>query len=152
MNQTAHTILLGTRNGLSIKASKWMTVAIGLLYSFSGILKFSNQGFSFESIGWFIFGIGFVIGAFLVFTPNRLSPKIVLDRDRITFKSRVFASSTHLKWEDIQSIKMGSYELTFLMKNGTTQQFNYRSNAEVSIAMKQALRNAADERRVVVVD
>ena len=149
------TILIGVNNRFSDNANKWVFILLGLLFLTNGIINIYNN---FEPFGRIfgvlviIAGLWYIFYGIFGFTENsKLAPKVKVDESMIELKNSLWKSSTKLDWSELSSIKFGSYEVIFQLKDSSNS-FSYNSNADVSITIKQTIRDFAERKNIEVIE
>lgn len=143
------TVILGTKNVISNKASKWISIIIGMLYIVLGSLKTYEQGSSFDSLGWLVLGIGLLLYGLLVFAPTSLTPKMRINNNQVGLKNKIFGKTTDVMWKDVQSIEFGQFMITFKLKD-REEVLTYNSNPDASIEIKSSIRELAESKNIQV--
>jgi len=97
------------------------------------------------------------LGIFMIITPLFLlseksifSPKVKITNEHVLLKNGFWSRSKKLPWATIQQIVFGSYKIIFQM-NEKNHIFQYDSDSEVSIQIKNALREGAEEKNIPVI-
>jgi hypothetical protein len=143
------TVILGSKNVISNKASKWISMIIGIMYLVLGSVKTYEQGSSFDSLGWLFLGACFLLYTLLVFSATPLTPKMRISDIKIELKNKIFGKTTIVMWTDVQSIEFGQFMITFKLKD-RDQVLNYDSNPDASIAIKSLIREIAESKNIQV--
>jgi hypothetical protein len=149
------TILIGMNNKFSASANKWLFSLTGLLFLVNG--GFNIYSNNLEPFG-LILGILMLIGGcYYVFyglfgfsENSKFASKLKVDDLTIELKNSLWKPSTKLKWSQLSSIKFQSYEIIFQLGNSSSS-FSYNSNSDVSIAIKQTIRDFAERKNVEVI-
>lgn len=152
---TSKTILIGMNNKFSSRANKGLFVFLGLLFFLQGLM-----GFFREEIAWWrwlfgiimvVGGISYVIYGFLAFSQNsKQAPRIIVDHEFIGLKHSIWKRAIQLSWSEVTSIEFKKFEVVF-QGGEASKSFSYASNADVSIEIKQALREVAEEKGIEVI-
>lgn len=149
------TILIGHNNKFSAYANKWLFILMGILFLVNGGLNISYYPQEIlrplfgiltlmSGIFYFFYGlIGFSVN-------SKYSLKVKVDKSTIELKNSLWKASTKLNWSDISSIQFQPFEVIFGLKD-TSNSFSYASNADVSIEIKQTLREFAESRGIEVI-
>lgn len=149
------TIIIGMNNKFSAAANKW-------LFSLTGLLFFVNGGFNIYANH--IEPIGLVLGVLMLFggcyymfyglfgfsKNSKFACKVKVDDSTIELKNSFRKPSTKLKWTQLSSIKFQPYEIIFQLGNSSCS-FAYNSNSDVSIAIKQTIRDFAEQKNIEVI-
>lgn len=143
------TILLGEKGMISSKISKWLLGILGLLWFAFGTLKIYADGVSIGSIGYIIIGLILIVYSVLIFTANPFAPKVSISENEIKIKRKVFSRSVNILWTNIESIEFDQYLIVFNLKDGI-EEFDYSTNAEISIEIKSSIREAAENKHIEV--
>ena len=142
-------VILGSKNVISNKASKWISMIIGILYLVLGSVKTYEQGSSFDSLGWLVLGACFLLYGLLVFAANPLTPKMRISDIQVELKNKIFGKTTMVTWTDVQSIEFGQFMIIFKLKD-RVEVLNYSSNADASIEIKSLIREIAESKNILV--
>ena len=142
-------VILGSKNVISNKASKWISMIIGIMYLVLGSVKTYEQGSSFDSTGWLFLGACFLLYSLLVFTATPLTPKMRITDIQVELKNKIFGKRTKVMWTDVQSIEFGQFMIIFKLKD-RDEVFNYSSNTDASIEIKSSIRELADSKNIPV--
>ncbi|MEQ8240942.1 MAG: hypothetical protein RIA69_17125 [Cyclobacteriaceae bacterium] len=142
-------VILGSKNVISNKVSKWISMIIGTVYLILGSIKTYEKGSSFESVGWLLLGACFLIYGLLVFTATPLTPKMRINDVQVELKNKIFSKTTMVIWTDVQSITFGQFMIIFKLKD-RDEVFNYSSNADASIEIKSSIREIAKSKHIQV--
>ena len=154
-----NTILIGTNNNFSIKTNRWLFPITGLIFLTSGgtrlIYNFnaSNDAVIGLIIGILmsVIGVYYCIYGLTAFSTNsRLALRIKITDEFIEIKDRFLKPPIQLIWTDLKSIEFGQYKINFKME-GSNKALSYKSNVDVSIKIKQAIREMADKKKIEVV-
>ena len=149
------TIILGLSNKvntdrISIRVRFWLANSIGLIYFVLGTIKYYNSGSSFESWGWIILGVFFIIFGIIMFSNTPLTPKFKIDDNKLEFKNKIISKPVTLFWRKIQSIKFAPYEITFQLES-TDKIISYSSSPTSSIEIKTSIREVAESKNIPIV-
>jgi hypothetical protein len=86
------------------------------------------------------------------FSPNsRLALRIKVTDEFIEIKDKWLKPSIQLVWTNINSIEFGKYKIVFQLEE-SNKIFSYKSKANVSIKIKNLIREMADKKKIEVVD
>jgi hypothetical protein len=148
-------ILLGIPSQYSKKAPKISFIIIGLYLLLLGALNFSRPDQNtFDKLSMtanFIAGFLFIIYGQIAFSRKaKAAPKISINDDIIEYKTSLFKNARHIKWQDVHAIEFSSYRVDFKLAN-TTETLVYEANADVSIEIKESLREFAEAKNIEVV-
>ena len=126
----------------------------GLLFIFMGsVFLFDNVLQPWNTIaGVFaiLAGFGYIfLSPFKYSEKSRLFPKIKIDDDMIWAKTGFWSRPVVVRWEDIREIDLDSFKINFKLKK-SSQSFRYNCYPEISIALKNAIREEADLRGIKV--
>ena len=144
------TILLGEKGMISTKISKWLFTILGLLWLLLGIIRFYEDGAGTGSIAYLVIAFAFILYSILVFTVNPFAPKVILSDEEIVLKRKAFSSPVKILWNSIQSIEFNQYMIAFHSTEGV-EEFSYSTNADISIEIKTAIREIAEQKNIQVV-
>lgn len=143
------------RNGHTSKANFKLFMFTGLLFLVNGSFLIYNN--VVDPVG-LIIGILTILGAiyyimygyFTFSEKSKWAPKVIIENDHIQIKKKMFKPAATIVWERINKIIFGAYEITFDIE-GKSDVLNYDTSSEVSIELKEAIREAADEKGIEVV-
>ncbi len=150
------TILIGSGNQkFSLKAQRG-------LFFFAGAI-FVAQGFFYliTGMGWPMLSIPlsiliilggayhFFMGIAISSERSKYSPKVKLSDDEIVFRLEPFKANIVIQWADIRSISLMSYSLAFELAE-SRKVIKYRTSGEISIEIKEAIRDFAEQKGVIV--
>lgn len=149
------TFILGTNNKFSLKANRWLFFILGFVFLLNGVINVYVK--PLETIG-LVLGIAQIAaGIFNVFyawmglsEKSRLSPKISIDEDSIGLKKSFWSSNKKIRWSDISEIEFKAFELVFNL-NDSVEKFDYSSDSDTSISIKDTLREIAEGKNIEVV-
>ena len=150
-----NTILIGMNNRFSANANKWLFSITGLLFLMNGAWHIYTD--NFDPVG-VILGVLLIIGGLFYtlygifgFTEDsKFAPKVKIDESIIELKKSLWKSSTKLHWSDLSSIKFQPYEIIFHLKD-STKTFSYKSNADVSLSIKNTISVFAERKNIEVI-
>lgn len=125
---------------------------IGTIYFLIGSNKMYTSGPSVEAIGWMVTGFFIVVYRIVNFTTTFLTPRVTLDESKITLKNKFFGSRKLVGWSNINSIDFGQYVINFQLKAGGRETFSYRAHPDVSVEIKEAIREIANAKSIDVAD
>ena len=148
-------ILIGMNNKFSAKANKWLFSLTGLLFLVNGSFNLYNS--NLEPIG-LILGVLMIIGGLFYLSyglfgfseHSKFAPKVKVDESAIELKNSLWKPSVKLNWSDLSSIKFEPYEVIFDIKD-VSNSFSFNTNADVSVEIKQTIREIAERRNIEVV-
>jgi hypothetical protein len=149
------TILIGMNNKFSAKANKWLFLLTALIFFINGGFNiYSNNPEPFRLVLGILMLIGgcyYVFYGLFGFAENsRFASKGKVDDSTIELKNSFWKPSTKLKWAQLSSIEYKPYEIIF--KSGkSSSSFSYNSNADVSLAIKQTIRDFAERKNIEVI-
>lgn len=148
------TILIGMNNRFSVRVTRWLVCFTGLLLLSSGILQLYPEPGSRADL---LFGLLLVVtGIFYGFygltafsKKSRLALKVKVNKKAIELKNSFWKPSVSIAWEEIRSVELGNYEISFELGN-LRKVFQYNTNPEVSIEIKETIRDFAELRNIRV--
>lgn len=149
------TILIGRKNDYSVRANRWLFSILGFFFVLGGILRVIGKyygpfEFSF-GILQMLTGVYAIVFALFVFNKNsRFAPKVTVNDKFIEIKKGILKSPNKIMWSDIRRISYDSFEITFDM-GVTTEVFRYETASDISIEIKKAIREVADDMGIEVV-
>lgn len=149
------TVLIAKGNGYSARANRLIWIFIGIMFIINGtLLTIGNHEepfkFSFGVIE-FLFGLYALFYSIAVFSTNsKLAPRVKVDSDLIEVKKKMFGQVDRIEWDLIDKISFDSYSITFT-KEGVNKVINYDTTSEVSIEIKEAIRETADAKGIEVI-
>jgi hypothetical protein len=144
------TILLGEKGMVSAKASAWLLGILGLIWLILGSMEIYAQGASIGSSGYVLVGFIFILYSIIVFTVNPFAPKVTISDIEVKIKRKVFSTPINILWTSIQSIEFDQYMIA-LQLTDRVEEFSYRTNAEISIEIKSAIREVAENKNIQVI-
>jgi len=149
------TILIGVNNKFSAKANKWIFSLTGLVFLANGAFNIYSYHHKFFvlilSVLMLIGGAYYVFYGIFGFLGNStFALKVRVDESTIELKNNLWKPSTTLMWEDLSSIVFRPYEVIFQIQ-GSSHSFSYNSNIDVSIAIKQTIREFAERKNIEVI-
>lgn len=135
----------------SPKYEKWIFIFNGIINSAIGARTLFHPD---STLGWKIVGIALLIGGPFMIVYGVLlfwlSPKVCMDNQTISIKQRLFASPMRFSWDEIKEITYKPYELEFHLANDAARSVHLNTTAKTSLAIKQTLREFADEKQIAV--
>ena len=134
---------------------KAMYTLLGSLYIMMGVFQILSNQFKTISV---IIGIMLIIGgtAYIFLSPltfstkSRLALKVKINDTSFWAKTRLIGRPIEYKWADIKEIEFDSYVLRFKI-NKSTEIFRYHSTPEISIEIKNAIREVAASNGIPVI-
>ena len=149
------TFIIGFNNKFSLKANRWLFLITGLFFLLNGAINIYNR--SFEIVG-LILGILMLFGGvfylFYAFVgaskKSRFSPKVKVTDEFIVLKSSFLGKQITLSWSTITKIEFKPLALTFVSNNRSTD-FDYVTDADTSIEIKEHLRAMAESKNIEVI-
>jgi len=100
-----------------------LTILAGLGYLFLSPFKYSKEG--------------------------KFFPRVKIDEVSIWAKTGFWSRPVVVKWEDIREIDLDSFKINFKLKK-SSQSFRYNCYPEISIALKNAIREEANLKGIKV--
>ena len=85
-----------------------------------------------------------------VLLPLQTINRIVIDNNAILIKPDYLSSTRKFNWDEIEQIGLGSYLLEFQVKGKKKSVRTNTGNPSVSIAVKQAIREFAEEKNKAI--
>jgi len=148
------TILLGLHDRLSLKSTKMLYIASGILFLVNGFFQFLNpsHGIVGAIIGVLTISAAlfYLFLAFNGFSKNsKYAPKLEIDKDAIRFKTKPFKLAEEILWKEIKSIDLQSYQLNFNLGD-SQKKFSYTTTVEISRELKKAVREFAGDKNIEV--
>ncbi len=150
------TILLGYGNHeFSLKAQRRLYFFLGGLFVLMGISRFFGESeLSFFSIAISVLmmfaGVYHLSRAFAVSSAkSKYAPKVRLTEEFIEFRLDVFQANISINWADIRAITLMSYGLAFQLTE-SQRILKYRTSGKISIEIKEAIRDFAETKGIVV--
>lgn len=151
------TILLGSGGtpNFDIKVQKWNMIFFGILFLLQGysyLLKIDQGTWAKVMTGiTFMSGSYVIIFALLNFSrSSKFAPKVIVDETSIKFKPGLFKKYRYFNWQDIQSISFKSFRVDFKTEN-TVEILSYDCTSDISIDIKEAIREMAEKKNIEVV-
>jgi hypothetical protein len=149
------TILLGVAVQHSRKAPRIGFTFFGFYFIFYGAYYFSKLDNSLPELlfrGSFILvGLAYIIYAQIAFSKSsKFAPRISINDNTIEYKLGFFKKSFRISWADIQSIEFAPYRVLYKI-NDKIETLSYDTNAEVSIEIKETLREFAEAKKIEVI-
>ena len=144
------TILLGEKGMVSTKVSAWLLGILGLIYLVLGSMEIYEQGASIGSSGYLLLGFIFILYSIIVFTINPFAPKVTISDIEVTIKRKVFIAPINILWTSIHSIEFDQYMIALHLTD-RVEEFSYSTNAEISIEIKSAIREVAENKNIQVI-
>lgn len=136
---------------LSIKTTRIITTCIGAIYFLLFILSsnWDEPNFIPKYLN-LIFATFWIIYPQFMFNENSsFAPKVKISNDHIILKNDLWSRSKKIKWTDIKSIQFNSFRLYFTLREEQFT-FNYSSDADTSIQIKEALREIAKDKNITI--
>jgi hypothetical protein len=150
------TILLGLGNeGFSLKAQRVLYFFLGLMFLLQGAFSFTREApFSIWNI---LLTIAQVAGGavFLFFSfsmlsvSSKFSPKVRLTEELIEFRLGFFQANIVITWENIRAIEIRTYGVNFQLEE-SERRIDYTASAEISKEIKNAIKELAEKKNIVV--
>ena len=148
------TILLGIDNKFSSQFNKWLFRIIGLLFSVIGIhdlYSYTSKTNLILGVLIIVIGIYYSVYGLIGFSKkSKHAPKIKVNKTTIAIKNGLWKGNDKLEWADVHSIHFSTYNITFQLKNNSYS-FVYISNSDVSIKIKQTIREFALDKNIQVI-
>lgn len=148
-------ILIGENNKLSITATKWLSISMGLIWILLGAVNVMRAETLLElkSILGFVIIIAAIIAIFYGLTAfsenSKFALRLKVTDDYVEYKSAYLRAAARVNWNEIKEIKFDAYKIDFQL-NKEVKRFSYRSNPEVSKEIKQLLLQIAEEKSIPV--
>ncbi len=149
------TILLGLHEQFSRKTTRIFTALTGAIFTVNGtIMLFRDADLlaTFLGLSIIIAGIYSLFLAIVAFNRNStLAPRLEIHENEISYKKRVFGKFERITSEEILKVEFGQYLIRFIM-NKQEKVFSYTRNKEVSLEIKESIREWCKEKEIQVVD
>ncbi|MEQ8811959.1 MAG: hypothetical protein RIE59_23030 [Imperialibacter sp.] len=81
---------------------------------------------------------------------TRYVPRAELDDRLIKLKGSLWVTLTVLPWDEIASITYKTFDNNYQLRQGKEFEFEYRSNSETSIELKNLIREFAERKNIQV--
>jgi hypothetical protein len=150
------TILLGLGNeGFSLKAQRGLYFFLGLMFLLQGAFSFTREApFSIWNILLTIAqvagGAVFLFFSFLMLSvSSKFSPKVRLTEELIEFRLGFFQANIVITWENIRAIEIRTYGVNFQLEE-SERRIDYTASAEISKEIKNAIKELAEKKNIVV--
>jgi hypothetical protein len=150
------TILLGLGNeGFSLKAQRVLYFFLGLMFLLQGAFSFTREApFSIWNILLTIAqvagGAVFLFFSFLMLSvSSKFSPKVRLTEELIEFRLGFFQANIVITWENIRAIEIRTYGVNFQLEE-SERRIDYTASAEISKEIKNAIKELAEKKNIVV--
>lgn len=138
-----------------LRTNPWIFTVIGVLFLMNGITRFFRiEELSGMEYGLMVLNFGAGIYA-LLFTIIVLTdwlgtaPKVVVFNEGVLMKSKALASGRQIAWSEIKAITFHSYQIDFKLETEPVF-FNYRSSANTSKKIKDAIRDMAELKEIPI--
>ncbi len=128
---------------------------MGLMFMLSGTFRFMENNIdlvgSIFGATMMIAGVSAIFYGYAAFSESsKYAPRVKVDENVIELKNSFTKRVNRIKWIEVKKIEFDSYQLIFQLGEGELT-FNYVSNPDVSIEIKNLLREVAQERNIEVV-
>ena len=124
---------------------------MGLFQTASASSRIISGNYGSVEIIFLIVAILMVALAISMFPKFRFSPRVEIDSEEVKIKPDFFNRTSRLKWNSIETVKFGSYQLSFLLKDGSTETFILPGIKEISLDVKKAIREICEDREIEIV-
>ncbi len=148
------TILLGLHEQFTRKTTRILTALT------SGFLVIYGIGFLLQYTGLIplMLGAGSIVaGTYSLFlaviafrSKSKLAPRLEIRENEIAYKMRVFGKFEQITPNEILKVEFGQYLVRFIM-NKQEKVFSYTRNTEVSLEIKESIREWCEEKEIQVV-
>lgn len=98
----------------------------------------SGKTGTFE-VAFLVIFILIMVLAIAMFPKFNFSPRVVLTDSEIRIKPEIYNKMSTLNWNSMNKVQLGSYRLSFLLKDGSTQTFVLPRLKTISIRIKDAI-------------
>jgi hypothetical protein len=147
--------IIGMNNKFSANANRWGFILVGLVFLANGYFNIHRSNLSLLGIilGTLMFGGGIYYlfyGVFGFAESSRFSLKVKVDESAIELKNSFWKPSKKLHWVDLSVIQFQHYQIIFELKDQSIS-FSYNANPEISIAIKQTIREVAEQKNIQVI-
>ena len=149
------TILLGVATQHSRKAPRIAHTLMGLYFLVYGGFYLVETAYTTGELifrgSMIIIGLAYILYAQFAFSSkSKFAPRISIDENVILCKTSFFRKGYQIKWIDIKSIEFNPYQVDFVLEN-KTENLTYDTNADVSIDIKEALREVAEAKNIEII-
>ena len=148
------TILLGLHEQFTRKTTRILTALT------SGFLVINGIMFLLQSTDLIPIMLGsgsIVVGTYSLFlavvafrSKSKLAPRLEIRENEISYKMRVFGKFERITPNEILKVEFGQYLVRFIM-NKQEKVFSYTRNTEVSLEIKESIREWCEEKEIQVV-
>ena len=147
---TNSTIIIHNYNLFSLKTTRiiFFILGIGMILLSVSDLLLNEKAILPTNLFWGVFLI--LTAQFALAEKSRFSPKIKITDHFVLLKNGFWSGSKKITWDTIKQIEFGSYTLIFQLQN-ECYSFKYNADAQVSIEIKKALREAGKEKNIPVI-
>lgn len=127
---------------------------MGVMFLMNGIIGYFKEEQSIIEFWLMVLNLSFgayafVYGLLVSFDLMGVAPKVAVSGDGILLKAKAFTPGKELRWEEIQSITLHSYQIDFKLETKPLF-FNYHCSAGTSKKIKEAIRDMADMKSIAV--
>ncbi|MGB0390714.1 MAG: hypothetical protein ACPGRC_02625 [Salibacteraceae bacterium] len=145
------TFLLNNYNTFSPKVTRLFFILFGLLCLSLILYKWLIAGQKdYENPIIIIGAINFLLmGTLGLSKKSPFAPKVKITDQDIILRKDIIGKNTKVKWDVIEKIELGSYQLTFHKKDSYFT-FHLDTTKESSIAIKQAIKKAGNHKNVLI--
>jgi len=132
---------------------QWMALAI--IFTINGIILMFGEDLVTVRIivggAMIILSIFYLIYSFVGYSlKSKYAAKIRTTYSHIEIKPDFWKPTIKLNWNDIKRISFGNYKVEFSLPN-ETKTVNYDTTAELSIQLKQLIRESAEQQKIEVI-
>ena len=147
--------MLGAGNSnFSVKAQRGLYLLLAFVFGLQGGLSLARER---DSVLWLSLGGLLVAGGlfylYMALTMGsktaRLSPKVRLTDEFIEFRLGFFMASIVIRWDEVRLILLKSYRTEFELRESRTE-VKYSGTAELSLEVKEAIREFAERKNIEV--
>lgn len=113
--------------------------SLGLLQTIATLLRMSSGKTGTFEVAFLVIFILIMVLAIAMFPKFNFSPRVVLTDSEIRIKPEIYNKMSTLNWNSMNKVQLGSYRLSFLLKDGSTQTFVLPRLKTISIRIKDAI-------------
>ena len=149
-------ILIGENNKLSIKATKWLSISMGIIWFLLGAVNLlrAESLMDLRSLLSIVIIITSIVTIFYGLTAfsktSKYALRLKVEDNYLEYKSNYLRPVTRINWIDVKEIRFDAYRITFQL-NREIRRFSYRSNPEVSKEIKKTLGQMAESKNIPVI-
>lgn len=152
-------IFLSQNSILNPALHRFVVVVVSVLLIVQAFLHLASSPMQMDLVFFlnlFVLLIGFyylILGVFLLSSLSNYAPRVEIEDTSVLIRNHPFQKSHIIDLNDISKIKFGSFEVTFIEKQGSfnTYRFNTRKVAQ-SLKIKEELRKKASLLNIEVDD